>query len=303
MARAFGLGRPVSDPTVVGSGLMGTVWQLRTVRGEYAVKEVWHPLDEARASATDAFARAMIRRGVPAPRPLMTTGGTALAQIGSSLVRVSEWVELREVDPEREVDAVGRLLALMHREPIRTPGPVDPWYTDAVPTQEWHVATSALKEAGAPFASEFAASVPAFVDLNPLFRAPCDVQMCHRDLWPDNLKATSRGLCVIDWDGAGPAEATQELAMALVGFWQGDEDRARRLYDAYCDAGGPGRIVEPGDFTMVLAQFGHFAVTAAHRWLGTGQPEMRARYEAWFREGWDDPFGRPEIARLLDALR
>lgn len=217
-ARAFGLGRPVSAPTLVGSGLMGTVWQLRTVQGEYAVKQVWHPLEEVRAAATDAFTLAMIRRGVPAPRPLTTTRGTALARIGSSIVRVSEWMELREVDPDREVDAVGRLLALMHREPIRTPGPVDPWYTDAVSAQDWHVTTSALKEASASFADEFAASVPVFVGLSPLFRAPRDTQLCHRDLWPDNLKATSRGLCVIDWDGAGPAEATQELAMVIVGF-------------------------------------------------------------------------------------
>lgn len=54
---------------------------------------------------------------------------------------------------------------------------------------------------------------------------------------------------------------------------------------------------------MALAQFGHFAVTAAHRWLKTRHPERKARYEAWFREGWDTPFSRPEIARVLDAVR
>jgi|APLow6443716910_1056828.scaffolds.fasta_scaffold57719_2 Ser/Thr protein kinase RdoA (MazF antagonist) len=301
-ARAFGLGRPLSDPTNAASGLMGTIWQLRTDRGQYALKEVWHPLDESTAAASDAFTRRLIDRGVPAPRPLQTIQGTTLARIGTSTVRASEWVELREVDPDRELDAVGRLLALMHREPIRAAGPVDFWYTHPVEPPEWQATAKALQDARAPFATEFAASVPHFLDLQPLFRAPRDKQVCHRDLWPDNLKATAHGLCVIDWDNAGPAEATQELAMVIVGFWQGDPHRARSLYDAYCDAGGPGRIVEPGDFTMVLAQFGHFAVTAARRWMNTASPHEKDLYHAWFQEGWDQPFGMPQIAGLLQSL-
>jgi hypothetical protein len=50
VAREFGLGRPVSDPTEAASGLMGTVWRLRTDRGDYAVKEVRHALDERRTA-------------------------------------------------------------------------------------------------------------------------------------------------------------------------------------------------------------------------------------------------------------
>ncbi len=293
---------PVSDPTEAASGLMGTIWRLRTDRGEFAVKEVWHALDEREASASDEFTRRMIDRGVPAPRPLQTIHGTALAQIGAATVRASEWVDLREVDPDRELDAVGRLLALLHREPIRITGQVDPWYTDPVDPQDWHATAHALEEAQAPFAREFAASVPHFLGLQSLFRAPHGEQFCHRDLWPDNLKATARGLCVIDWDNAGPAEATQELAMVIVGFWQGDPDRVRLLFDAYRDAGGPGRIVEPSDFTMVLAQFGHFAAAAARSWMEPTHPERKDRYEAWFREGWDQPFGMTEISEILQSL-
>lgn len=302
VAREFGLGRPVSDPTEAASGLMGTVWRLRTDRGEFAVKEVWHSLEEREASASDEFTRRMIDRGVPAPRPLQTIHGTALAQMGSATVRASEWVDLREVDPDRELDAVGRLLALLHREPIRITGQVDPWYTDPVDPEDWHATAHALEVAQAPFAREFAASVPHFLGLQSLFRAPRGEQLCHRDLWPDNLKATARGLCVIDWDNAGPAEATQELAMVIVAFWQGDPDRVRLLFDAYRDAGGPGRIVEPSDFTMVLAQFGHFAAEAARRWMEPTHPERKDRYEAWFREGWDEPFGMTEIAEILQTL-
>ena len=144
--------------------------------------------------------------------------------------------------------------------------------------------------------------MPHFLGLQRLFRAPRGGQLCHRDLWPDNLKATGRGLCVIDWDNAGPAEATQELVMVIVGFWQGNPHRARHVYDAYRHAGGPGRIVEPSDFTMVLAQFGHFAAAAARRWMEPASPERKDSYEAWFREGWDQPFGMTEISEILHAL-
>jgi Ser/Thr protein kinase RdoA (MazF antagonist) len=281
---------------------MGTVWRLRTDQGDYAVKEVRHALEEREAAASDEFTRGMIDRGVPAPRPLQTIMGTTLAQIGAATVRVSEWVDLHEVDPGRELDAVGRLLALLHREPVRTTGRVDPWYTDPVDPQDWHATADALEEARSPFASEFASSVPHFLGLQPLFRVPRDEQLCHRDLWPDNLKATAGGLCVIDWDNSGPAEAAQELAMVIVGFWQGQPHMAWQLYDAYRDAGGTGRIVEPSDFTMVLAQFGHFAVAAARRWMEPTHPERRDRYEAWFREGWDQPFGMTDITEILHAL-
>jgi hypothetical protein len=302
IAREFGLGRPRSEPTREASGLMGTVWRLPTDLGEYAVKELWYPLDESTAAATDTFTRELVRRGVPAPRPRPTIHGSSLARAGAATVRVSDWVPLREVDPDRELDSVGRLLALMHREPLPVSGPVDPWYTDPVDPEEWQATADALAAAGAPFAAEFAASIPHFLDLQPLFRAPRETQLCHRDLWPDNLKATADGLCVIDWDNAGPAEATQELAMVVVGFCLGQPHRVRPLYDAYLDAGGPGRITAPGDFTMVLAQFGHFAVDAAQGWMDSTHPERQDRYEAWFREGWEQPFGREEIAGILEAL-
>lgn len=43
------------------------------------------------------------------------------------------------------------------------------------------------------------------------------VQTCHRDLWADNiLPAAQGGVCVIDWENSGPADASQELACVLL---------------------------------------------------------------------------------------
>jgi thiamine kinase-like enzyme len=109
-------------------------------------------------------------------------------------------------------------------------------------------------------------------------------------------------ICVIDWDSCGPAEATQELAMPLVDLFADDPDGARAMVAAYRRAGGPGRLTDPSDFTMVLAQFGHFALAAGQQWLRATEGVDRDRAEAWFREGWDQPFGRPQLDRLLAAV-
>jgi hypothetical protein len=53
---------------------------------------------------------------------------------------------------------------------------------------------------------------------------------------------------------------------------------------------------------MVLAQFGHFAITAGQRWLEADDDD-RARAEAWFREGWERPLDVAGVDELLDAVR
>jgi hypothetical protein len=67
---------------------------------------------------------------------------------------------------------------------------------------------------------------------------------------------TSNGLCVIDWDNSGPESPTRELAVGLVEFGH-TAKRIRCLVEAYEDAGGPGRIRRPEDFTMAIAQLRH----------------------------------------------
>jgi Ser/Thr protein kinase RdoA (MazF antagonist) len=277
------------------------VWRVETDRGRFAVKDLIGTVTEAEVAVDVALQTTMVARGVHAPQPLLTPAGRTLAAVGPSLFRAYTWVDIDDERLDLDPAAVGTLLATLHRDPVPADPPVDPWYTDPVPDGAWTVVAERLSAAGAPFAAEFAASVPHFRAMQALFRPPGPTQLCHRDLWAGNIRFSADGLCVIDWDNCGPAEAVQELAMPLFDFCRQDPGRARAFYRAYVDGGGPGRFTGRGDFTMVLAQFGHFAITAGERWLEADDDD-RDRAEAWFREGWERPLDVAGIDELLDAV-
>lgn len=311
-AGIFGLGRVVRTPEVAGRGKQGVLWRLVTDAGPFAVKEVIERPSEAEVAADVAFVTAMVGRGVHAPLPLRTADGSVLADVGPAAVRVSTWVDLDEARPDVDPAALGALFATLHRDPPASgpPAPdgaaadVDGWYTDLVPAQEWDDLTCALLGAAAPFASEFAATAPVLLGLQDLFRAPAELRTCHRDLWADNVRGTPQGpLCVIDWDNCGPQDPTQEVCVALVEYCLGDPDRAAAVWRAYRDGGGTGRPADRGDFTMVLAQFGHFGATAGRDWLEAADDAGREDAEAWFRELLDHPLDLAGIDLLLAAVR
>jgi Ser/Thr protein kinase RdoA (MazF antagonist) len=304
VARAFDLGAVEAEPVAAARGHQGRVWRVKTRRGCFAVKELLVKLAERDVQVDVVFQSTLVDRGVPAPRPLRTGSGAALVMVGDLHFRAYSWVDLHEPRRDLDPDSIGTLMAMLHRDPLPAePSAADGWYTDPVPAEEWQETSERLADAGAPFAAEFAASVAGFIALQEVFRPPGRMQLCHRDLWADNLRlAHESGLCVIDWENCGPAEPAQELAMPLVEFCYDDGDRAARLYRAYRRAGGPGRLADPSDFTMVLAQFGHFALTAALEWVHATDETSKARAEAWFREGWEQPLGLLQIERLLHAL-
>jgi Ser/Thr protein kinase RdoA (MazF antagonist) len=305
VAEAFGLGAVEAAPVVAARGRQGRVWRVNTRRGCFAVKELLVGLTEDEVRVDVALQSTMVNRGVPAPQPLRTASGAVLVTVGDLQFRAYTWVDLFEPRRDLDPETIGTLMATLHRDPLPAePSAADYWYTEPVPALEWREASERLAVAGAPFAAEFAASVPAFLRLQEVFRPSRRTQLCHRDLWADNVRLASEGgLCVIDWDNCGAAEPAQELAMPLVEFCYDDGDRAAGLYRAYRRAGGPGRLVDPSDFTMVLAQFGHFAITAARQWVQATDETSQGRAEAWFREGWEQPLGRPQIERLLKAVR
>ena len=303
-AGVYALGRPVAPARPAARGHMGVVWSLETDRGRFAVKQLLQPLDEQAVATEVALQTEMLRRGVPAPAPLRTAQGTVLADVGGLLVRVSTWVDLAEPRTDLDPAAVGALLAVMHRDPLPAPGPVDAWYVEPVATGTWDELHAALAAAGAPFAAEFEGFARHQLRMQEFFAAPRSLQLCHRDLWADNLRTTpGGGLCVIDWDLCGPADPAQELAVLLTEFCYGRPERARALYAAYLDGGGTGRITGRGDFTMAQAQFGHFATTAARQWLATDDEQARDRAEAWFRLGLESPLDVEHVDELLAAVQ
>lgn len=302
VAAAYDLGRPLSEPVFAGRGQVGVIWRLDTDRGSYAVKP--QPgIDEAAAGAAQARIAALCAEGVSTPRARRAGDGRLVVAVRGMDVRVYDWADLAEPDPGLDPAAVGALLGRLHRVPIPVSGQVDDWFVAPVSPPRWRDLAAALARARAPFADEFAESVPVFIDLQRFFVAPGRLQWCHRDLWADNVRRTpDGGLTVIDWDNAGPESAVQELCCLLAEFAYGNADRAHALGAAYLAEGGPGLPTGPGDFTMAAAQFGHFAESAAQRWLDAGTDDARGRAEAWFREGYDRPLDRAGIDLLLEAL-
>jgi len=243
--------------------------------------------------------------GVPTPAMLTTRTGAVLLEVEGQQVRVTEWVDLRDLDPMLDPVDVGTALAALHRTDFTGTRGQDEWYRAAIGAPRWDELVADLRSAGAPFADDLARMRDELVALERLLVDPHDPRTCHRDLFPENLRGTESGsVCVIDWDNHGLAGASQELAFVTWAFAAGRADRARDIARSYADAGGPGRLRQPGDFTMLIAALAHINERACQRWLDhpPGDPE-RARMAALFGESVADPLTRASIEHLLDATR
>jgi Ser/Thr protein kinase RdoA (MazF antagonist) len=233
------------------------------------------------------------------------TDGRVFAPVGGGRqVRVYGWVDLGRPDPGLDPGLVGAAVAAVHRVGPPADGPVDPWYTEPIGDTGWDRLVGRLRAAGAPFAGRLAALRDELVALETWLRPPENVRTCHRDLWADNVLPTAQGgICVIDWENSGPADPGQELACALFEFGRSDPGRARALMSAYAAEGGPATVTRPGDFSMLIAQFGHIAEIAATDWL---EPNVRnpdrAGAEAWIGEILDEPHTRDVLTALLTAI-
>jgi thiamine kinase-like enzyme len=138
------------------------------------------------------------------------------------------------------------------------------------------------------------------VALETLLTEPLNLQVCHRDLWAENIRATpSGGLCVFDWENSGAADPDQELAGVLFEFGRHQSGRAGELYAAYVEGGGPGRVRSPADFSMTIAQLGHIGERASRLWL---QGIERERIWGTVEEFIGDPLTRCVIDRLLQEI-
>ncbi|SNY68795.1 phosphotransferase [Paractinoplanes atraurantiacus] len=289
----FGLGRfrRLSDGPVA-RGRQGEVWRLDTSDGRWAVKVPFHP----QAFAGGALQEKACAAGVPAPAVRRTVDG---ALFGDKHIRVYEWVELGPPDPLMDPELVGATVAAIHRVFVPAHGPVEAWHTAPVGAARWDELIALVHEA--PFAARLAALRDELVALEEWLTPPATLQMCHRDLWADNVLPTpDGGLCVIDWENSGPADPAQELACVLFEFGRTDPGRARALMSSYIAAGGPARISRVGDFSMLIAQLGHIAELAGSNWLSAG---ARPESAAWIGEVLEDFHSRERLQGLLRAIR
>ena len=255
----------------VASGRLGSIWRLDTDLGSWAVKQVEDATEAELAEIREgaAFQEAAFAAGVSTPAVRRARTGEVIATVGDLQVQLQGWVDLRP--PALDLDAadLGRLVAALHRVDFTGTIGTDPWYEAPVGEDRWRRIIGDLRVAGAPFTDELEALVPELVALEAFLGAPPrSLRTCHRDLWADNLRRTPAGpLCVFDFDNAGLADPSQELALILVEFGGEAGARSRAIQAAYADAGGPGRVEGPRDFAMPIAQLAHIVVEGCRRWL------------------------------------
>lgn len=300
----FGLGSSgrLSDGPVA-RGRLGAIWRLDTDGGAWAVKQVTSTdadeLTEILEGVT--FQEAAREASVPTPTVRRTTAGDVLADLGTVRVRVHGWVDLAA--PARDLDPVeiGGLVARLHRVPFRGTVGVDAWYAAPVGERRWTELVAELRAHRAPFAEHVEALLPEIGSLEALLGGPPrDLRTCHRDLWADNVRRTpGGGLCVFDFDNAGLADPSQELAAMLVEYAGMDRSRSRAIQAAYADAGGPGRVTGPADFAMAIAQLTHILEAGCRGWLAATTEAGQADNEAWIHEYLDEPLTFRQIDVLL----
>lgn len=320
MLEVFDLGDGTLSPEPVAYGRVGEIWRLDSTSGSWAVKTERNEVFEQGLAPSVRFHEGAVAAGISAPGIRRTRDGRVVATVANRRVRVLEWVDMVPADPTIDPGAVGRLLAELHQLPeVRwgaAAGPtdsadeVDPWFRAPVGGPAWDDLLTELGRAGAPFASALAAHRDEMVALEGLLATPREPRWCHRDLFSDNVRATrDGGIVVFDFDNSGPCDPAWEVAFVLVeyatteGFGDARVDgvRARALYDAYRDRGGPARLRDEAHFTMIVAVLGHITQVASRRWLAATDPTEREDLAAWAAELTDRPLTRHVIDQLLEA--
>jgi Ser/Thr protein kinase RdoA (MazF antagonist) len=304
IASRFRLGTDAVLEGPVARGEVGQVWRLTTSLGAWAVKAPFEPPSTAEVNDDGAYQDAVRATGVPMPAVVRTIDGEVLAEVGTAHVRVYDWVDLDGRDASLDCATVGGLVSAIHRVCYAGTNGVHPWYTQPVGAERWDELVRDLTTARAPFADQLASMRDELVALEALLEWPSNLQTCHRDLFADNVLRTSTGsLCVIDWENSGLAEPSQELGVVLFEYGCSDASRVRALYEAYIDAGGPGRIERPSDFSMVIAQLGHIGELSCQRWLDPSLSADQERNAARVEEFVVEPLTREAIDLMLDAVR
>ena len=283
--------------------------------GALALKEIFaEPPSPALIEAELAFVARAADAGVRARRHPDRAGRYLLAGPGGAWLRLYDWVDLGplELTAPATPAHLGALLARLHRcAPAATTepggGPPDPWYHRVPAETEW---TDLVRPASG-WAGLMADRLTTLPELCAAV-APADparLIVCHRDLHPENVLVDPHGaLVVVDWDNLGPAEPGRELARAMFDWFidrtTADLEAVRAMYDAYVLEGGPGRITEPSDFTMLVASRLNFLLVQARV---AADPAAEPRHREWAEREIDEalqilPTAR-QLADVLDLTR
>jgi Ser/Thr protein kinase RdoA (MazF antagonist) len=293
-------------------GALGQVWRLDVGPKRYALKEIFaEPPSEALIEAELAFTAKAAEAGVRSPASHPDREGRHLLDgPGGTWLRVYDWVDVHPVDLTAQATPheLGKLLAHLHQcaTPTRTEpggGPPDPWYDHVPASNQW----TEVAGSGAWWAELLAERLATLPELCSAVAPaePDDLIVCHRDLHPENVLADPAGaLVVIDWDNLGPATPGRELAQALFDWFcdgpVADLRAMRAMYDAYVREGGPGRVTEWTDFSMLVASRVNFLLGQTRVAI---DPRAEHRHREWAEREIDEALRiLPTPRQLADVL-
>ena len=270
--------------TAGGPSAVHRLWRLTTTQGRFAVKALdQDPPADSDLEALEGPTRlelAAWAAAVPMPRPCLVPGtdaGVAVIddpELPSMLVRVHEWVDgdLPTAPAAQELaGALGGALATVHNLDVRCgqDAEVDPWYRAAHGATHWRTLAGRAEQAGRSWARCLAGALPLLAVVEALVAARAaevvPLLVCHSDLVPGNVVVSVEGRpSILDWDDAGPWNAAEELAAAVVSWSTGPrgepcERVAFALVQGYRQAHG---IVD-GQSPTVLAG----SLSAVANWL------------------------------------
>jgi Ser/Thr protein kinase RdoA (MazF antagonist) len=323
IAEAFGLGAPTGPLVAITSGpsAVHRSWRLSTSRGRFAVKAFsrdQHARDVAASEGPVHLELAALAAGVPLPRPCLaveTGAGVAdVAALGPQpvLVRVHEWVDgSTPTAPAstRLAGELGGLLATIHRlgVPCGKGAQIDRWYRAAHGAEHWRGLAARAERAGRAWAGRLRAALPLLAEVEALVAARAaeavPLVMTHSDLVPGNVLVSVAGRpWIVDWDDAGPWNAAEEVAAAVVSWssrahGEPDERVALALVAGYHGAGGDLQ----GHSPTILA--GSLSAVANWLELNVRRSLSQAADPAWRRQAEAEVAGAlVELPRRLARL-
>ncbi|MFI5777517.1 phosphotransferase [Nocardia sp. NPDC051570] len=266
----YPIGARVLELTLAGRGSMGQVWRLVTEIGSWAVKLLHEPpdpdlLDNEMALLTRATS---ITRSIP----LLTSTGSSVLAVDQGHVRVAAWLEGEHpARPSEVATRVGALLARLHKidAPYRVAFPA--WYNELPTAVQWSDLVDRFSAVSPQCADMLRAAAARLGALGEIPRPPMtDLISCHRDIKPANIlvRGDSSDLVVLDWENAGAATPSRELASVIMHWsrwWtpQRDAAIARAIHEGYHAAGGRGQLSTLEDFGLYITEAGNHLYVVA----------------------------------------